>query len=60
MSSILGSIRDNIGYFEDFITRATYHSTHIEGNTLTYTETYALLFNDNSFSIEKFKAKTYT
>ena len=36
----------------DFITRSTYHSNAIEGSTLTYAETYAILYNDNSFKIE--------
>ena len=39
-------------YLEDFITRSTYHSNAIEGSTLTYTETYAILYNDNSFKIQ--------
>lgn len=46
-------ILNNKDYFEDFITRLTYHSNAIEGNTLTYTETYALLFNDNTFKLDK-------
>lgn len=37
---------------KDFITRSTYHSNAIEGNTLTYAETYAILYNDNSFKIQ--------
>ena len=36
----------------DFITRSIYHSNAIEGSTLTYAETYAILYNDNSFKIE--------
>ena len=36
----------------DLITRSTYHSNAIEGSTLTYAETYAILYNDNSFKIE--------
>ncbi|MEG2814201.1 MAG: Fic family protein [Oscillospiraceae bacterium] len=44
-------IKSNEHYFEDFITRSTYHSNAIEGNTLSYAETYAILFNDNNFSI---------
>ena len=44
-------ILDNQKYFEDYITRNTYHSNRIEGNTLSYAETYAILFNDNSFSV---------
>ena len=30
----------------------SYHSNAIEGSTLTYAETYAILYNDNSFKIE--------
>ena len=44
-------ILTNPQYFEDFITRSTYHSNRIEGNTLSYAETYAILFNNNEFSI---------
>ena len=46
-NTILEFLNTNKNYFEDFITRCTYHSNAIEGNTLTYAETYALLFNDN-------------
>lgn len=45
-------ILNNEMYLEDFVTRSTYHSNAIEGNTLTYAETYAILYNDNSFKIE--------
>lgn len=49
------NIRDyifgNQEYFEDFITRSTYHSNGIEGNTLSFAETYAILFNDNEFQV---------
>ena len=38
-------------YFEQFITRNTYHSNGIEGNTLSYADTYSIIFNDNSFKI---------
>lgn len=41
----------NQDYYENFITRSTYHSNSIEGNTLTYADTYAIIFNDNSFKI---------
>ena len=44
-------MRANRAYFEDFITRSTYHSNAIEGNTLSYAETYAILFNDNSLQV---------
>ena len=36
----------------DLVTRSTYHSNAIEGSTLTYAETYAILYNDNSFNIQ--------
>ena len=42
----------NKEYIEDFITRSTYHSNAIEGSTLTYAETYAILYNDNTFKIQ--------
>ena len=45
------TILNNKDYLEDLITRSTYHSNAIEGNTLTYAETYAILYNDNSFQI---------
>lgn len=48
---IIDFIKENNAYLEDFITRSTYHSNAIEGSTLTYAETYAILFNDNSFKI---------
>ena len=50
--TILEFILNNNNYLEDFITRSTYHSNAIEGSTLTYAETYAILYNDNSFKIE--------
>lgn len=48
---IIDIISNNQNYLEDFITRSTYHSNAIEGSTLTFAETYAILFNDNSFKI---------
>lgn len=50
--TILEFLKTNKNYLEDLVTRSTYHSNAIEGNTLTYAETYALLYNDNSFKIE--------
>lgn len=50
--SVLEFMFNNKEYLEDFITRSTYHSNAIEGSTLTYAETYAILYNDNSFKIE--------
>lgn len=49
--SIIDFIKSNNDYFEDYITRSTYHSNGIEGSTLSYAETYAVLFNDNSFTV---------
>ena len=49
---ILQFILNTETYLQDLITRSTYHSNAIEGNTLTYAETYAILYNDNSFKIE--------
>lgn len=50
--TILEFALNNKEYLEDLITRSTYHSNAIEGSTLTYAETYAILYNDNSFKIE--------
>ncbi len=50
--TILEFILNNKEYLEDLITRSTYHSNGIEGSTLTYAETYAILYNDNSFKIQ--------
>lgn len=50
--TILEFILSNKEYLEDLVTRSTYHSNAIEGSTLTYAETYAILYNDNSFKIE--------
>lgn len=49
--TILEFILSNEEYLKDIITRSTYHSNAIEGSTLTYAETYAILYNDNSFKI---------
>lgn len=45
---ILEFIKSNKDYFEDFIIRSTYHSNGIEGSTLTYLDTYLVLFNDRN------------
>ena len=49
---VLEFVLSNEEYLQDIITRSTYNSNAIEGNTLTYAETYAILYNDNSFKIE--------
>lgn len=52
-------IQGNRPYFEDFITRSTYHSNAIEGNTLSYAETYAIIFNDNSLTVKATAREIY-
>lgn len=49
--TLFDKIRRNNPYFEDFITRSVYHSNAIEGNTLSYAETYSLIFNKNDMKI---------
>ncbi len=44
-------MREHNDYFEDFVTRSTYHSNAIEGSTLSYAETYAILWNDSSLKV---------
>lgn len=56
---IIKIIKENREYFEDFITRSTYHSNAIEGNTLSYGETYAILWNDNSFKVNTTPRELY-
>ena len=51
MKNIIEFIKNNRAYLENFITRSTYNSNAIEGNTLSYAETYAIIWNDNSFKI---------
>ena len=51
--TILEFILNNNDYLEDLITRSTYHSNAIEGSTLTYAETYAILYNDNSLKLKE-------
>ena len=50
--NVLEFVLNKDEYLEDLITRSTFHSNAIEGSTLTYAETYAILYNDNSFKIE--------
>lgn len=51
------AIADSKDYFENFITRSVHSSNRIEGNTLSYAETYAIIFNDNSFSLSDIKPR---
>lgn len=46
--TLIDSIRRNDPYFEDMITRSVYHSNAIEGNTLSFYETYQVIFNCGS------------
>lgn len=48
---VYDKIRRNNPYFEDFITRSVYHSNAIEGNTISYAETYSIVFNQNDITI---------
>jgi Fic family protein len=44
-------LKTNKNYFEDYITRNIYNSNAIEGSTLSYADTYAIAFKDDSFKI---------
>lgn len=48
---VLQFMRDHQAYFEDYVTRSTYHSNAIEGSTLSFAETYAILWNDNTLKV---------
>lgn len=48
---IVNFLKSNKNYFEDFITQSTYNSNAIEGSTLSYADTYAIVFKDDSFKI---------
>lgn len=49
--TLLDKIKRNNPYFEDLVTRSVYHSNAIEGNTLSYAETYAIIFNKNDLRV---------
>ncbi len=46
-------------YFEDFVSRSTYHSNAIEGNTLSLAETYAIQWLDNSMTVQATARELY-
>lgn len=46
-------------YFEYFITRNVNTLNRIEGSTLSYIETYAILWNDNSFTLNDIKPSDF-
>lgn len=50
--NIINFIQKNREYSRNLITRSTYHSNAIEGNTLSYGDTYAILWNDNDFKVQ--------
>lgn len=50
-------LKTSKNYFEDFISRSTYHSNAIEGSTLSFAETYALLFDSKHSKIENADVK---
>lgn len=50
---------ENKNYFEDFITRSVSTSNRIEGSTLSYVETYAILWNDNTFKLSDVKPRDF-
>lgn len=51
MASVYDFMPESRDYFEDFITRSTYHSNAIEGSTLSLAETYAILWGDNTLKV---------
>ena len=59
MSTPFDYMMSDRDYFEDFVTRSTYHSNAIEGSTLSYAETYAILWNDNSLKIRATARELY-
>lgn len=52
---ILEFILSTPEYLQDLITRSTYHSNAIEGSTLTYAETYAILYKVVNISRQSLK-----
>ena len=57
--TVIEFLKSNRAYFEDFITRSTYHSNAIEGSMLSFPETYAILWNDSSMSIKATARELY-
>lgn len=57
MNPFKKAIKESQDYYENFITRSVHSSNKIEGNTLSYAETYAIIFNDNSFSLSDVKPR---
>lgn len=53
----IDAINKSKEYYENFITRSVNDSNRIEGNTLSYVETYAIIFNDNTFTLKNAKPR---
>ncbi|MEG0330590.1 MAG: Fic family protein [Longicatena sp.] len=58
-NKVLKLMTESKDYFEDFITRSVNTSNRIEGSTLSYVETYAILWNDNSFNLNNVKPRDF-
>lgn len=58
-NNVLNLLMENKVYFEDFITRSVNTSNRIEGSTLSFVETYAILWNDNSFNLNNVKPRDF-
>lgn len=58
-NNVLNLLMENKAYFEDFITRSVNTSNRIEGSTLSFVETYAILWNDNSFNLNNVKPRDF-
>lgn len=50
---IIDFIIENKEYLEDIITRSTCHSNAIEGSTLAYAETYAMIYPKKGKNLKK-------
>jgi Fic family protein len=57
--SLSDFLKTNKSYFEDYVTRNTYNSNAIEGSTLSYADTYAIAFKDDSFKISAKPSEIY-
>ena len=47
----------NTDYYKDFLARSIYRSNRIEGSTLSYADTYAIIFDDDSFTLSNIKPR---
>ena len=58
MNKFLEAIK-NQDYYENFITRSVKSSNAIEGNTLSYAETYSILFVDESLPLQNVNPREF-